>query len=229
VVLIPISTHPNIEVPGQDWTARLTLKCFPRGVESSLHVAVAATIQFSDARPGLMARLTIGQLDKDGNERDWGTFLTMHGCENRFDMFRGEVGGPSDSWLPNGRLILFVRASFYVWWDRLVRNNAGRRCRRPLGGGETTPKGAGDEQSADGRDLHKIMLKDNNLVDLGPASVLLVFEDGEQHCHTFPLAARYGHQFLTHEVLKGHMRPRKSKKVPIFIILLKTVNIDING
>jgi hypothetical protein len=35
--------------------------------------------------------------------------------------------------------------------------------------------------------------------------------------------------FKTHEVLKGHMRPRKSEKVPIFIIFLKTVNIDING
>jgi hypothetical protein len=34
---------------------------------------------------------------------------------------------------------------------------------------------------------------------------------------------------ISHEVLKGHMRPRKSEKVPIFIIFLKTVNIDING
>jgi hypothetical protein len=37
-------------------------------------------------------------------------------------------------------------------------------------------------------DIHKEMC--DNFVDIGPSSVLLVFEDGELHSHTFPLAAR---------------------------------------
>ena len=37
-------------------------------------------------------------------------------------------------------------------------------------------------------DISQVML--NNFVDIGPSSVLLVFEDGEQRCHTFPLASR---------------------------------------
>jgi hypothetical protein len=35
-----------------------------------------------------------------------------------------------------------------------------------------------------------------NYVDFADASVLLVFEDGEQICHTFPLAAREGRAFF---------------------------------
>jgi len=38
--------------------------------------------------------------------------------------------------------------------------------------------------------LRQTML--DHFVDIGPSSVLLVFEDGEQRCHTFPLAARNG-------------------------------------
>ena len=38
-------------------------------------------------------------------------------------------------------------------------------------------------------DLRHSML-DAPFVDLGPSSVLLVFKDGEQRCHTFPLVAR---------------------------------------
>jgi hypothetical protein len=37
-------------------------------------------------------------------------------------------------------------------------------------------------------DLHDAML--DRFADFSAASVLLVFEDGEQRCHTFPLAAR---------------------------------------
>jgi hypothetical protein len=36
--------------------------------------------------------------------------------------------------------------------------------------------------------LSEVML--DNFVDIEGSSVLLVFEDGEQRCHTFPLAAR---------------------------------------
>ena len=39
-------------------------------------------------------------------------------------------------------------------------------------------------------DLQHTML--DTFVDIGPSSVVLVFEDGELRCHTFPLAARYG-------------------------------------
>ena len=39
-------------------------------------------------------------------------------------------------------------------------------------------------------DLQHTML--DTFVDIGPSSVVLVFEDGELRCHTFPLAARNG-------------------------------------
>jgi hypothetical protein len=41
-----------------------------------------------------------------------------------------------------------------------------------------------------------------NFADLSIATVLLVFDDGEVHCHTFPLAARDDSLLLT-GTLKG--------------------------
>jgi hypothetical protein len=43
-------------------------------------------------------------------------------------------------------------------------------------------------KSSNKENIRKTML--DNFVDIGPSSVILVFEDGEQRCHTFPLAAR---------------------------------------
>jgi hypothetical protein len=94
------------------------------------------------------------------------------------------------SLLPAGRLILFVKATFLIWSDRVRGNNTGTSTysQRQLPHRENQP--VSSSLSAK-EDLCKTMLQDNNnLVDLGSASVLLVFEDGEMQCHTFPLAAR---------------------------------------
>jgi hypothetical protein len=44
------------------------------------------------------------------------------------------------------------------------------------------------QQQKPGEDLCEVML--DNFVDIEGCSVLLVFVDGEQRCHSFPLAAR---------------------------------------
>jgi hypothetical protein len=145
-----------------------------------------------------MAHLTIGSLDKDGNEKIWKKCDIRHGGEVRAERNRGDFFKDAESLLPNGRLQLFVKATFHGRSDRIVVNAANSRIRPPLGGGlkqEQTKEALSRRRRSSNRsaaeDLCQMML--DNLVDLGgAASVLLVFEDGEQPCHTFPLASRQG-------------------------------------
>jgi hypothetical protein len=75
--------------------------------------------------------------------------------------------------LPGGQLTLIVKAKIWLW---------------PEGLEKTRPNGQLEHGEESGESLSDIML--DNFVDIGGSSVLLVFQDGEQQCHTFPLAAR---------------------------------------
>ena len=135
--------------------------------------SVELSIQLNNSQPSNKFLFSIGLLDRDDSE--------MCACERQ----AGTVAYISHAWLresaevllPGGTLHAHFKI-FFTCMDKLVTRTKMTRQLQQLG--QPT------------ENLFSSMA-DSSFVDLGPgSSVLLVFEDGEQRCHTFPLAARHG-------------------------------------
>jgi hypothetical protein len=130
----------------------------------------------------LNSKLTIslGLLSADGSEHTWETYeASNYRKESVFVATKphAELNAAASSLMPNGRLTIFVEIRNVVKY----RYSIGIQ---PLQGHTTTPA----PRDLPPENISGVML--DNFVDLNNSSVLLVFEDGEQRCHTFPLAAR---------------------------------------
>ena len=136
--------------------------------------SVQLSIQLNNSQPSNKFLFSIGLLDRDGSE--------MCECKRQ----AGTVAYISQAWLresaevllPGGTLHAHFKI-FFTCMDKLVTRTKMTRQLQQLG--QPT------------ENLFSSMADNSSFVDLGPgSSVLLVFEDGEQRCHTFPLAARHG-------------------------------------
>jgi hypothetical protein len=178
-----------IRPPDQSWTASLTIKCYPRHSTADdwdKKLTLKAVLDFSHGQPNnLIAGLSFGLLDKEGAEVINSCGLAIDGSEYKTSMLQQTLTEQADTLLPDGRLTIAAKVSFATWDEVVVENGANRiQHHRPQ---MTQPAG----------DLFDAMLE--SFVEIG-GSVLLVFEDGEQRCHTFPLAARYDRYSI---LLKG--------------------------
>jgi hypothetical protein len=123
--------------------------------------------------------LTFGQLDKDGSMVSWyrndekpksNEFIYR---EWRYQ-FHDELKGETEKLLPDGRLIIYIQLTVKLDNSELISTAVQSRPLR--------------KQQQPFENIYKDMV--DQFVDIG-GSVLLVFQDGEQQCHIFPLAARY--------------------------------------
>ena len=135
--------------------------------------SVELRIQLNNSQPSNKFLFSIGLLDRDGSERC--------ACKRQ----AGTVAYISQAWLresaevllPGGTLHAYFKI-FFTGMDKLKSRTKMTRQLQQLG--QPT------------ENLFSSMA-DSSFVEIGPSSsVLLVFEDGEQRCHTFPLAARHG-------------------------------------
>jgi hypothetical protein len=125
------------------------------------------------------AYITVGQLDRTGSEIMWpqdrpADFIRSHWTGRKFvnfksflDKKRVRMYNP----LPDGQLTILIKGKIFALAEILAATctNPDLMCQK-----------------------ENIMcdVKLDSFVDLGSASVVLVFEDGEERCHTFLLAAR---------------------------------------
>jgi hypothetical protein len=121
--------------------------------------------------------VSIGQLDRIGSERIWETYtsnnrasLDLKDIRCSGSLHHEELLADADSLLPDGQLIILVKVTIYT--------------KSSLYGESFT------EPRLTSQEFNQSNVMMDNFVDLGADSVLLVFEDGEERCHTFPLAAR---------------------------------------
>jgi hypothetical protein len=170
---IPILGGPNE-------AAFLIMKCSPHVFlfkplepQNTLEVSISADLTFSNEKSDWKGTLSVGLLNQHGLEHCVETVNARSTKENtaHLSWSRDKV---FDLLQPDGSLAIFCRVELFTW-KSVVMFQSGPSM---------------DEQ-------HKGLLADNlcttmldNFVDLGASSVLLVFQDGQQLCHTFPLAAR---------------------------------------
>jgi hypothetical protein len=181
----------TIPLPGSPReTAHLSLSCLLNDNEDNrvrgggLHIRMTATLRMSHAGTAWKTTLSIGLLNKDGVELFPRDFTARNGCSNEISLKLGrlQVLGDREGILhPNGRLVIIAKVTFFTWSPEIVSE------KRPLMAPKQLAEGA-----VAARLHHQNLNMLDNFVDLGAASVLLVFQDGEQLCHTFPLAARQG-------------------------------------
>ena len=126
--------------------------------------------------------ITMGLLDRDGNE------LEISSGRQRQDedgYFKANI---SRAWLKDSADRMFPDGTLHVYFN--IRDDQKTGIKSTITKG-TQPQ----EEQQLGQPTENLFssMADSSFVDIGPSSsVLLVFEDGEQRCHTFPLAARHG-------------------------------------
>jgi hypothetical protein len=150
-----------------------------------LGMSVTAALKFAHAQTDWKTTLSIGYLNKDGAELFHREIIGEDKGKNEItlSLCRGQVLGDKEGILhPDGRLVIVAKVTFFTWTPSVVSENRAIIVARQ----QLMPEG----QAARLQDLGSAML--DNFVDLGAASVLLIFQDGELRCHTFPLAAREG-------------------------------------
>jgi hypothetical protein len=151
-----------IALPEGQEDAGMTVDCCPRDVTN---VTVAATVTYKLRSP--VTHISIGLLDRTGAERIWSTSPqitdTEHFSRHEASLSHRKLLAEENSLLPGGHITIFVKVTISFWSEL-------EHPREPK------------------ENLFDAMLA--KYVDFADASVLLVFADGEQRCHTFPLAAR---------------------------------------
>ena len=134
--------------------------------------SVELSIQLNNSQPSNKFLFSIGLLDRDGSER-----CACKRQAGTVDISQAWLRESAEVLLPGGTLHAHFKI-FFTCMDKLVTRTKMTRQLQQLG--QPT------------ENLFSSMA-DSSFVDIGPSSsVLLVFEDGEQRCHTFPLAARHG-------------------------------------
>jgi hypothetical protein len=152
-------------------TATMTVVCTPRNSTGKAEFTIR--IKFSSLRCKPLTQVSIVLLDRTGSEKSWGTFLGKEAHSYYTNLSRGNIH--YDNLLSEGRLTILFKTRIWLWPEGMEETN---RSKLRL-----------EHHAESAESLSSIML-DNNFVDLGGSSVLLVFQDGKQRCHTFPLAAR---------------------------------------
>ena len=124
--------------------------------------------------------ITMGLLDRDGNELE-----ISSGRQDEDGYFKANI---SRAWLKDSADRMFPDGTLHFYFK--IRDDLQTSIKSTITKG-TQPQ----EEQQLGQPTENLFssMADSSFVDIGPSSsVLLVFEDGEQRCHTFPLAARHG-------------------------------------
>ena len=147
------------------WPDKLT-----DGKKDSIELGITLTLNNS------YGFITMGLLDRDGNEQEiCGRQIWNNGS------FGTNI---SRAWLKDSADRMFPDGTLHVYF-KIMHNY------EPSVLKSTITKGT--QQLGQPTENLFSSMADSSFVDIGPSSsVLLVFEDGEQRCHTFPLAARHG-------------------------------------
>jgi hypothetical protein len=153
--------------------AAMEIVCFPRYTYclTPIHIKVEVKLKLPKSVGDIATAASIGLLGKDGKERILGE--TSGGTPYTAVIPHSELLAEAENLLPENQLTIFAKVSISVWSDIEMETRS-------------TPSLEHQKESADC--LSEIML--DNFVEIGGSSVLMVFEDGEQRCHSFPLAAR---------------------------------------
>jgi hypothetical protein len=129
--------------------------------------------------------VSIGVLNVDGVAHIWETFEvpTSNQEDRMFTAYKSfhdltSTGNETHYLMPDGSLTIFVNISCPDGGPPDSAPITAARQIVALAEGTALPA----------ENLSDVML--NNFVDVERGSILLVFQDGEQLCHTFPLAAR---------------------------------------
>jgi hypothetical protein len=153
----------TIHLPGQSEPTIFKITCTP--ITSQATTMVQVVIHCSGE-----ADIKIGQLDKDGNVITWDKeaweFAAFQDHETLLDN--------KDQLLPDGRLIIYIQIYSQINSPALVSTAIRQQQQQ-------------EQQQPAAENIYKDLV--DQFVDIG-GSVLLVFDDGEQQCHTFPLAVR---------------------------------------
>ena len=152
------------------WPDKLT-----DGKKDSIELNINLTLRVNNSN----TFITMGLLDRDGNEQEICRRRILMG-KLRENISRAWLKDSADRMFPDGTLHVYVK----------LMHNYEPSVKSTITKG-TQPQ----EQQQLGQPTENLFssMADSSFVDIGPSSsVLLVFEDGEQRCHTFPLAARHG-------------------------------------
>jgi hypothetical protein len=163
----------TILLPGQTEPTLINLKCFPSSSQNRKSF-VMVEMEFEE-RDRIKNWFKFGQLDKDGFMVSWKNKHRFAGYE-----LHDELKANKEKLLPDGRLIICIQITVNFDRPELISTTASKA--KPL----QMKHQHNDHQPTE--NIYKDML--DQFVDVG-GNVLLVFEDGEQQCHTFPLASRY--------------------------------------
>jgi hypothetical protein len=158
-------TRFTFPLPGVEEKAALEIQCYvqrPTVVEVRVELRIPRTAVGNDVK----TVTSIGLVDRNSVEVIWG-----ESSDNRFtaSMPHAKLLAEAADLLPGGEITFLVKVS--------VATCAGIGIE-----GRPPAKNQKGEES-----LSEAML--DNFAEIG-GTVLLVFEDGEQRCHSFPLAAR---------------------------------------
>jgi hypothetical protein len=168
--------------------ATITINCYPNvrpTMDDHQRVLMRSSLQFSSRESDWNFSMSIGLPNKDGVEeyQKKTTGIAIYDKDVSLRLDRQKV---LNILQPDGSLVIIVKVTCVFVVTPVVFDKTG-----PIFDHQQMQEG---QQLPGKESLSTTML--DNFVHLGAASVLLVFQDGEQLCHTFPLAARNGKQFF---------------------------------
>ena len=166
---------------GKKW--EFQLKCWPNW-ESNVHVYLRVQPVMSKTIDGsVYASVAVKLLEKEGGHKLLKE--VVHKCWDKDGAISCDVVAShqmlkdsADQLMPCGVLTICVEIQILPSIQTMNRSELTTKPVSP----------AQKKTSSNKENIRETML--DNFLDIGPSSVILVFEDGEQRCHTFPLAAR---------------------------------------
>ena len=183
----------SIQLPGKDNNSLWTIRCFPKQVDDRGAETVVVALCLCSPDVILKVAISIGLLTKDGAEEIWKEETHKLYCKKggnpetvQASTTHAALRAAADRLLPDGRLHIYVKIRLLASTATMINSEIkiiGSSLSRQLQQQSLEDKSNTEENISD------VML--STFVDVG-ANVLLVFKDGEQMCHTFPLAARNG-------------------------------------
>jgi hypothetical protein len=164
---------------GKKW--EFQLKCWPNW-KSNIYLRVQPVKSKTIDCP-VYASVAVKLLEKEGGHKLLKD--VVHKCWDKDEAINCDVQAShqmlkasADQLMPGGVLTVCVEIQIL---PSIKTMNCSELTTKPV-----SP--AKEKKSSNKENIRERML--DNFVDIGPSSVILVFEDGEQRCHTFPLAAR---------------------------------------
>jgi hypothetical protein len=166
-------------ISGKKW--EFQLQCWPNW-NSKIHLRVHPVKNTTIDGP-VYSSVSIKLLEKEGGHRLLKD--VVHKCWDKDEAIPCNVEvshqmlkDSADQLMPGGVLTVCVEIQILPSIKTMSRSVLTTKPVSP----------AQKKKSSNKENIRERML--DNFVDIGPSSVILVFEDGEQRCHTFPLAAR---------------------------------------